>query len=204
MKKLAIIGLCTLSMAAMDDPSAKTNSENEKSEKTKYEISESCHQDIQKINKDGGTLYYFFKGVFKCMGETADISHKPSHIIDFFAQSANDGSVTDIDSITKLVFMPATAYLNIIVKKHYGALDAAFMKKYDELAALPKTDKQGEPGAVQMAWEWFDGYFKQKGLEEPFAAYKKTLIQTDAIRLEFAQKGVPVRLSADGSTIFFS
>lgn len=142
----------------------------------KYEVSEKVALQIKNINQDGGKLYYYFKGVFEAMGKQNRLT-MPSEILSFFASE-----MSGINTATQLVHMPATKYINLIIKPHCQKFDEAFAKK---LAAEKNNQK---------AWAWFDKHFKEHGLIKPFKAYKLDLIQKD----QLARVGIAI--SPDGST----
>lgn len=137
-------------------------------------VTEKCHAAIESINIDGTRLYYYLKVTFDAMGKRNIEKDRPSHILKFLAE--NKGNINEA---TNLSYMPATAYLQCILSKHYDDLDAAFEKQYN-------TTKN-----VQKTWQWFaEDYFKQKGMEEPLAEYKRKLVAQDEETQELAKKGI--------------
>jgi hypothetical protein len=146
-------------------------------------VSLTCGEEIKKINKDGACLYYFFKGAFKAMGEH-NATERPSELLSFFAEGK-------INENMKLTHMPATDYLNIIVKNQFATLDKGFDEEYKRTKNIKQT------------WEWFGEFFKQKGLQEPLAEYKKQLVKADQEGIEsiaLENKGI----SNDGRTVFIN
>jgi hypothetical protein len=129
----------------------------------KIAMTQETYNKIQKINKDGGVLYYYFKGVFEAMGEKASAQDKPSDILKFL--QGNDSSNDKADSMLK--YMKTSGYLDVAISKHYDELDRDFAKKYSEIKDVKET------------WKWFDGHFKQKGLIEPLNSYKFALIKNE-------------------------
>jgi hypothetical protein len=148
-------------------------------------ITEKCFENIQKINKDGGKLFYYFKGAFQAVGKRGEAQHKPSDIIKFLS-SAKSG----IDEATQLSYMPATQYLDVFDEQALKKLDEVFQEKYDECQN------------TKEAWHLFIKYFKQNGLTEPLKKYKEQLIQEDQNKRELARHGIFI--SDDNKTLFFN
>ncbi len=150
--------------------------------KNTIKVSEKCAAGIEQINTDGGKLYYFFKGVFKSLGETNNPSHRPSDIFLFF--STNESGINES---TQPCYMTATEYLQLIINPNLDQFDKAFIQEYE------KTKD------VKQSWKFFAKHFKEKGIQTPFAEYKKQMIKNDQKRLDLANQGI--YLSDDGKTI---
>lgn len=186
-KKLVLLNLWVLSMhASQPQVSGAAAASQAQSAPTTIEVSLTCNERIKNINKDGGVLYYYLKGVFQGLGEANKPETKPSDILRFF--EADNG----INEATKLSYMPASEYLSAIISAHYAEFDAEFQKKQ---AATQNT---------QETWEWFDGYFKQKGLIDPLTTHKKELVAQDQKRRALRAQGITFSngFSVGGNQIF--
>jgi len=137
-------------------------------------VSEMCVEDIENINKDMKFLNYFFKEVFfRISRGREDLGVRPSELIEFFSNENGKGGKRINLAVSKF-YEKATWYLRNIVLLGSGEFDRVFEKKLAQLKDWKKT------------WLWFDGYFEQKGLIEPFAKYKKLLVFLDNRREELA------------------
>lgn len=134
-------------------------------------VSETFANNLAKVNRDGGKLYFFCKGAFGQMAERK-AEDKPSELLTFFGEGGGK-----INEVTKCEYKPAAWYLTNIVRQHYSKLDLAFLKKFEAL----ESDRQ-------KTWQWFDEYFQEEGISKPFVAFK-----TQALSIEQAMMAQPER-----------
>ena len=123
-KKVLLSCIAIVSCVAMKEDTASCATSEPKKEET---ISVKCAEDIEKINKDGGALYWFCWGIFKAMGSKNDATQRPSHILKWLAENPES-----INPSTNLSYMPANQYILRIVSNEYTKLDIAFEKIYLE------------------------------------------------------------------------
>lgn len=133
----------------------------------KIELSQETLFAMQRINRDGGCLYFCFKRVFQWLGKQ-DAQVKPSKILQCL--ESHPSNINDL-----LTYMSVADYIDKLIRPHFEQLDKAFAEKLE----VEKND-------ISRTWAWFDGYFKQHGLIEPLRAYKTKLFKDDQERIRLA------------------
>ncbi|MCX5922199.1 MAG: hypothetical protein NTX86_02635 [Candidatus Dependentiae bacterium] len=159
-KKILLIGLYMAPVVAMDQQKSELSP-------AKIKLSKACAHDIKNIDDDCLALYVYFNNAFQEIIQEPRLVYSPSELLIFLSTEHST-----INRATTLKYMTGSDYVSTIIIQQCDRLDDAFEAKQKKL------------NNAKMTWQWFDGYFKQKGLIEPLAAYKQGLIEADQEKLK--------------------